>query len=506
MSGVDAKRCHGRGAGVVAASTAEAVEAGCTTLRAGGNAVDAAVATCLALMVTDPANTSVGGRCHILVADTDGRVTAIDGASQAPSSPDPAHPEIPLPGALKALAMAHDRFGRLARHRLVAPARSLAREGFTVGRALAQIVARYRSDLEGDEAAARVFRDSAGHLPAEGGRWRQPALADLLDRLCRDGLEAFHTHPEMVASSPWSAEDLAACSALEGEVVTHRTFGHDIHTIGRQGWGHSLIELLGLLERLDPAPLQGPAAFAPLIHALAQMLEDRPEEAGTLAAKPEAPPLDSLVDPAFLDERAAMIRRRLVEGGGLGPSSAGRAEERDTTHLSVIDGEGLAVALTTSIGPHLGARKAHSRFGFLYPLSYRMRSGFVPGLRDVTEMTPAIVVKDGRPILAIGAAGSERVPMATAQVLYHRLGAGLPLDDAMAAPRITLKNGVVRLWRGADRRTLRDLGRRGYRVERAGPGHIDHVGIVHAAERLGDGSFVGVADAAYDGAAGLAVT
>ena len=167
-----------------------------------------------------------------------------------------------------------------------------------------------------------------------------------------------------------------------------------------------------------------------------------------------------------------------------------------------MDKEGNAVSQTTSIGPSFGSRVATPELGFLYAHSYRMKADPTPGARDETEMTPTILSRNGRPFLAIGAAGSERIPTAILQVIVNVIDRGMPLDKAVAAPRIFAIGNLLLLNSGVPTTIADGMRRRGYDVQLGGQDFRQHLGIVQAV--LYDartGIFSGAADPAYDGIA-----
>ena len=211
----------------------------------------------------------------------------------------------------------------------------------------------------------------------------------------------------------------------------------------RHAWGNTLAEMLNILAEFPALKDVASAQEMELVaRVIAQSLQDRPQALGTLAPKKDGLALDMLSSREFARERAERIRAaRQAEPqrtGGEAPRD--NREDHDTTHLSVMDAEGNAVALTTSIGPRFGARVASPQLGFFYAHSYRMRSSPEPGARDHTEMTPTIVLHQGKPVLVIGAAGSERIPGAILQVLSNVLDRGMSLREAVRAPRPAAKS------------------------------------------------------------------
>jgi len=476
--------------GAVAAGAPDAVVAGAEILRTGGNAVDAAVAACLAVCVADPANASIGGRCQILVRLRDGRLAAIDGATRAPV-PLPARPEpVPLPGLLPALAQVHARFATRPLTSLAAPAVALAREGAVVTPALARIWKRQADRLRSDRAASTFYLRRDGSAPQAGDRMPNPPAASCLLQWSSGGSPPF-----------------ACAEARAGEIVAAQAGGWQLASAGRQGWGHTLLEILDLVTRLEPKADTAPRRWEAWALAMLSALEDRPQFAGTLAPKPDPVDWSRLLDPDRLDARSRDIAARLdtdapvadVDFAGVWPGPSGT--DRDTTHLSVVDATGNAVALTMSIGPHFGSATADPVHGFLRPHSYRMASAPRAGAVDHTEMTPTIAWHpDGR-VVSLGAAGSERIPGAVAKVFWRIASGDADLETAVAAPRLAWHGGRLRLRKDLGAAVIEWFRSRGYDPEITGAAIENHVGIVHGALWHPQGPHRAAADPAYDGAA-----
>ena len=508
--------------GMVATSAAAASEIGAGVLAAGGNAVDAAVAAGLALTVADPANVSLLGRCHAIVAGPGGAALAIDGATEAPAGIAPAaaypvtgHGAVPVPGLLAGLHTAWRLRGRLPWAELALPAARLAEAGFAVTEGLARLWAEAAPALAADQPATRLYLKPNGAPYASGEIYRNPVLGDFLHRVAEDGSDALYRDAaEAIAAESaasgghLTAPDLRAYRALPGEIVRLPYAACEVVTVGRQAWGHTLALMLGIVDawrRRDGAT--GAVPFEIVALAIHRALADQPQQIGTLQPRADGIADEDMLDRAFQRQRAGLIVDRLAAGpaalaGYLAQAPQWPAPKTgDTTHLSVIDRDGLAVAVTTSIGPGFGARMASETTGALFGHSYRMASGPAPGARDRTEMTPAIVLRDGQPILAVGAADNERIPGATAQVISHVLDGGLTVAEAIAAPRVNWGAGRLRTsaWMPADER--RRLGELGLPLAPAA-GETLRTGVVHA---VGldpqSGRYMGAADPNYEGTA-----
>lgn len=505
--------------GMVAASTPYATAAGVSMLEKSGNAVDAAVAALFALTVTDPPMTSLGGRCQMIIALADGRIVGIGGATQAPSRLDPPGEQdkprgryqvVPVPGVPAAAAEAVIQYGRLSLAEVLEPAIRLAEDGFAVTPRIGEIWEQQWPRLALDEGARENYLRPGGAPYRAGQIYRNRRLAALLRRIADGGPDIFYRGPvaEVIAADVRSQggflerRDLENYRVEPGRIVRAGYRGLQIVTLGKRTWGHTLIEMLNMLGhfKLSSGPPE-PREVELLARIIGQAVEDRPQRLGTLEPKPAGLPLSLLASTAFAQERAGMIRAQLGRPLPAQPAVAGGGDV-ETTHLSVMDAEGNAVSLTTSIGPRFGTRVATPVLGFLYAYSYNMRSLGLAGLRARTEMTPTVVLQDGRPVLAVGAAGSERIPAAILQVISNIVDREYTLRDAVAAPRIFAVGNTVRLHNEFPEAVTTHLENLGYELDLRGRNITRHLGIVHAVQYdPKDGHYSGAADPVYDGAA-----
>lgn len=505
---------------MVSASTPYAAAVGARILEQGGNAADAAAAACFALMVTDPAMTSLGGRTQMVIYLADRTVAAIDGATESPAATPPlqgkeddrsGYQVVPVPGNPAALALLVEKYGRLKLAQVMQPAIELAESGFAVTPVIAKIFAEERAKLSRHSGAAKNFLKPDGSPYAAGEIFKQPRLAQTLRTLARSGPRAFYRGAlgktmtrDIAANGGYVREsDLAAYRALPGVVHRIPYRGYEVLTAGRRAWGGTLAEMLNILShfelaRGEPSPLE----LEILARTIAQAIEDRPQQVGSLTSKPVGYTLEEMASPEFGRQRAEMIRARLAKPGAAKPPASDPPPDRhETTHLAVMDAAGNAVSLTTSIGPRFGDGLATAELGFLYAHSYRMAGEPAPSLRDETEQTPVIVLRHGRPVLALGAAGSARIPGAVLQVISNVVDRGWPLERAVAAPRLHCQRSRLRIHAGFPPPTLAALRAAGFELEVVEPGEtLRHVGIVHAvAFDPASGEFAGMADPVYDG-------
>lgn len=504
--------------GMIATGSPEATAAALKIMKAGGNAVDAAAAAHLALMVSDPANTSLGGRAQILLSLKDGRIIAIDGATRAPamltrlkSDKDrTGYAVAPVPGGLAALDEMVRKYGRLKLSDILQPAIELAEHGFKVTPRLAVAWSRSRQDLLENPGAAQNFLKPDGSAYKAGETFVQPRLARVLRRVAASGVDVLY-RGEIAGEIARDFKrnhgfvrkaDLSNYSAIPGVVVRTNYRAFEVAAAGGRAWGDTLIEMLNTLEHFA-INSQEPDAEQVEITArvIAQAFEDRPQEIGTLKPKKNGYALATLSSRKFADDRAALIKRMMQLSQPPAESSA-QPDEHDTTHLSVMDAEGNAVALTTSIGPSFGSRVATPELGFLYAHSYRMRADPTPEARDETEMTPTIVFQENRPVIVIGAAGSERIPSAILQVISNVIDHNYSLDQAVNTPRILALGRNLRLQAGFSSSIVATLRSRGFHIEILEPDCAMHLGLVHAVRfDASSKEYFGAVDPCSDGEA-----
>ena len=513
------KHAAGTG-GAIATSSPDAASAGARMLADGGNAIDAACAAAFALTVADPANAGIAGRCHVVIRPRGGDLVVIDAATQAPSAlrgPGTAGEitSAPIPGMLAGLEMAATAGASRTWADLVGPAIALAEEGFAVPSGLAAVWAANRDRLARHAHTARTFLKPDGSPYAAGDRFQQPALAAVLRGIAAGGPRAFYEGEiardiaAQMAEEGGSvrAEDLAAYTARRGEFVEGRFGPYSFTVPGRQAWGHSLVEMLQVAEQFEFSRTAcTPEEAETLALTLLVAFDDRPERLGTLDPKAKGLPHDVLADLAFAADRAKHVERlvhgresaRDAEVARLVAATA-HAPQGDTTHLSVIDRDGTAVALTCSLGPHFGSTVTAGRYGFLYAHSYRTIARPAPGARDVTEMCPSVFVTNGRPVLSTGGAGSERIPCAVMLTAVNLLARRWPALKAVSAPRFAWTDARLRVHCDLGASIRDHLARRGLPLQLIGRGYVTHAGVAHLVAAGRDGGWEAVADPAYDG-------
>lgn len=471
MARADPQVATGR-EGMVVTAHPLASRIGRDVLRAGGNACDATVAAAFALAVVEPYASGVGGGGLLLVHTVaDGRVRALDCRETAPAAArrdmfvrgGAADPElsqtgglaVATPGLVRGLAELHRAGGRLPWADLLQPAIALAREGFPVDAELRARIEQEASRL--DPAGQAIFRPD-GVTPAVGARLVQADLARTLTAIAVGGAEVFYTGPlaEAIVAGACAAggvlttADLAACRPLWREPVRGTYRGTEVWSMPPPSSGGVLLmEMLNVLSGRDLAAAGWGAAEAwrCLAGAMSLAFADRARWLGDPDFFPV--PVARLTSPGYADSQRARLDAVFPA-----PAAEGTPiESPHTTHLSVIDGAGNAVAATLTINLSFGSGVIAPGTGVILndemddfsarpgtPNYFGLVGGeanaIAPGKRPLSSMTPTIVLRDGQPWLVLGSPGGSRIITAVLQVLVNVVDFGLDLATAVRAPRI----------------------------------------------------------------------
>ena len=465
----------------VASDSQAASAAGVEMLKSGGNAVDAACATALALGVTNPFASGLGGGGFALVylAKT-GKALALDFRETAPAALT-AHASggagiqpqsglsVGVPGEARGLAELVQRFGKLPFSLCVKPALRLAR-GFSVSPWLAQQVQDEikRNPTSGPDLVAKIFsidRQAAARLRA-GDHVARPTLAATLKRLRNEGPDALYRGAiasAMVAATAnaggiLSLADLARYAPVQRQPLATDFLGHRVFAMPPPSAGGTImVEVLGILANRT-ADWRGEASpTAPAyLHALAEALKHGFADRARFLGDPAfvRVPLEHLLDARYHRDLAQRIQPMRVLAHDAYGTTANRPTEaaRDggTAHVSVVDEAGNAVALTTTINLEFGARIVAGGIVLndqmddftpqqqpdVFSLSGSDANRPAPGKRPVSSMSPTIVLGERGVELVAGAAGGPRIVSATLQILVDVLGFGLDAQEAVAAPRV----------------------------------------------------------------------
>jgi gamma-glutamyltranspeptidase/glutathione hydrolase len=464
--------------GVVASRSMIASEVGVDVMRSGGNAVDAVVATGFALAVTYPSAGNLGGGGFLVIRLTDGTLITNDNRERAPAKADrdmyldengavvkglstASHLAVGVPGTVDGLLAVLDRYGTKSAKEVLAPAIALARDGFPLSADLARQFDRLRRRVAEYPASLAKFTRADGKSYQAGEIWKQPDLARTLERIARHGRDGFYTGKtaELIVAEMKrgggliSMEDLESYRSRWREPVTGSYRGYEIVSMPPpSSGGVLLVHMLNMLEPSDVAGMGfGSAALMHrMVEAERRAYADRAEHLG---------------DPDFYDVPLAMLlskryaRERWADfdpdhasdSDDIGAGSWGE-ESMETTHVSVMDAAGNAVAYTTTLNLGFGSKIVAQGTGVLLnnemddfsvkpntPNSFQLLGGVAneiqPGKRMLSSMTPTIVLENGEPLLVTGSPGGSTIITTVLQVVMNVVDHGMDLSDAVGKPR-----------------------------------------------------------------------
>ena len=528
------------GQGAVATSQVDATEVGLEILARGGNAIDATIAVHFALAVTYPYAGNIGGGGFLLYRDAAGKAWFLDFRETAPAAatqdlyldengrPIPEASQVGwkavgVPGAVPGMWEAHQRWGRLPWSELLKPAEKLARQGYRVGPRQANRLRQNRKTLHKDSYAREVFYPEGRTLQADD-LLRQPVLADSIAQMREQGVAAMQSGPLV--------DGMVRASQDGGGILQHEDFANYTPTMrevwsfdwdGRQVLAAPLpssggIFLQQVLFTLKGTPFdvwgfQDPRSIQVLGEATSAAFRDR----NTWLGDPSGLDFDphDLVDTDYLRSR----RRGLGSRSYSRPSRSLPAppiEHFETTHFSVVDGDGAAVSCTTTLNGAYGA-KVMAPGGFVmnnemddfaalpgtanqYGLVQSSYNAVVAGHRPLSSMCPVIVVEDGKVDAVIGSPGGPTILTTVLQVMLARYAYHMSPEAAMAAPRFhrqdlppVLRYETARL-NSAQKEALRSFGQPIYQTR--------GLGDVNAIFRAKSG-WKALADPRHSGSAGV---
>ena len=501
--------------GMVVTTDAHASRTGLDVLQRGGNAVDAAIAAAFALAVVNPEAGNIGGGGFLVARMANGEVAALDFRERAPLAAtrdmflDDAgalsdrsvvgHLAAGVPGTVMGLWDAHQRYGSLPWTELLEPAVQLA-EGFLVGERLARSLTEQRASLELYDGTREVFLPD-GAPPGVGETFRQPQLAATLERIRRDGRDGFYRGETAALIVEEMARggglinhaDLQAYRAEWREPIETTYRDHTLYSMPpSSSGGVTLAETANMLERHDLAAFgwHSPASIHLMAEAWRRAFADRNAYLADPAFVEMS--LARLLSRTYADERGADVEPNRATpsaavGPGLGPAGTGG----ETTHLSIVDGRGNAVALTTTINSWYGSKVTVTGAGFLlnnemddfaarpgtpnqFGLVQGENNAVEGGKRMLSAMTPTVVLDPYfRLALVVGTPGGPTIITTVFQILSNVVDFGMPIGRAVNAPRVHhqhLPDEIAFEYGGLDDATVAALEVMGHRVAERDPG------------------------------------
>ena len=468
---------------MVATVDPQATDAGLDVLRNGGNAIDAAIAACLTLGVVDGYNSGIGGGCFILIRTADGQLHAIDGRETAPAA---AHQDfyrdkqtaevnseesrlgpkaVAVPGALKAFEEAVDRFGRRSLSELLLPAAKIAEEGFAVSDVYYRRELKVLEEIRKFPETARVLLTADGQPLPPGYVLRQPDLAETYRNISQHGTDWFYHGPFAKSVSSWMREnegeltesDFAAYQTVTRKPLRSTYRGYEV--VGFPLPSSGGLHVAQILNMLESFPLEEIHRSNPVqaTHIVAEAMKlafaDRAYWPGDPAfvGVPR-----SLISREYAQDQVAKIdlcRSSKVASHGQPPNPEDVFVDRHTTHISTADAEGNWVAITSTINTSFGSKVIVPGTGVIlnnemddfsiaagvpnhFGLIGNENNSVQAGKRPLSSMSPTIVLKDGQPVLTVGAAGGPKIITQVLWALINTIDFGMSPGQIMAQPRI----------------------------------------------------------------------
>ncbi|MBZ5559307.1 MAG: gamma-glutamyltransferase [Acidobacteriia bacterium] len=493
--------------GMVVAMEAQAADVGVAVLKAGGNAVDAAVAVGFALAATHPFAGNLGGGGFMLIRFADGRSTFIDFRERAPEKASrnmylDAQGNLTkdsiegwrssgVPGTVRGFEMAVTKYGKRSWAQNMAPAIELAK-GFPVSYALAESLKASR-DLAKDPESKRIFQKNGAFFDV-GETLAQPELAQTLARISKNGPSEFYEgetakrFAEEMAKHGGiiSLNDLKSYKAIERTPLQGKYRNYTVITAPpSSSGGIALLEMLGILGGTGYE--KAGAGSASAIHYVAEAMRRAYADRNEYVGDPDfvKVPIAGLLDPAYHAKlRASIDPERATPSTTVKPGRPAGTEPMETTHYSVVDSEGNAVAVTYTLNGGFGNGITVPGLGFLlnnemddfsskpgspnmFGLVQGEANAIQPGKRPLSSMTPTIVLKDGKFFMTAGAPGGSRISTAVLEVILNVIDFNMNVQDAIDAPRFhhQWQPDTLYLERAISPDTVALLKSRGYDVD-----------------------------------------
>ncbi len=462
---------------IVVSGNAVASEAGVRVLQQGGNAIDAAVAVGYALAVVFPEAGNIGGGGFALVRMSDGTTSVIDFRETAPGKATHdmyldasgkqtdksvnGHLSVAVPGTVAGLTAIHRLGGKLPMSSNIAPAVKLAEDGFIIDRHLAFNLVDYKADLKNYPSTVKIFFRN-GEVLTEGDTLFQPDLASTLRRIQESSGDDFYRGEtarlivqEMEKDGGIiTLHDLLSYKAVKRSPLRGEYRGYEILTMPPpSAGGLCLLEMLSIMEpfQFNASDFHSSRSIHLMAEAMKRAFADRFEYTGD----PEfvSIPVDSILAPAYLHRLSAEIDTlHATPAANVRHGTVTIPEGNNTTHYVVADEEGNVVSVTYTLNDLFGSKVIVDGAGFflndemddfaskpgeknMFGLLGTEKNAIHPGKRPVSSMVPTIVVKDGTPVMALGARGGPRIITAVFQTLVNIIDFKMNIEQAVRAPR-----------------------------------------------------------------------
>ncbi|WP_275076657.1 gamma-glutamyltransferase [Providencia rettgeri] len=496
--------------GMVVSSQHLASQIGADILKSGGNAVDAAVAVGYAQAVVNPCCGNIGGGGFMTIHLADGKDLFINFRETAPAAASAdmyldkdgklikdaslyGYLASGVPGTVKGLDYALEKYGTMSRQQVMEPAIKLAREGFILTRADTDVLDTTTERFKQDPEVARIFLKPDGSAFQPGDLLVQTDLANTLEKIAKNGPSAFYEGeiPKVVEEASkknggiLTAKDFADFTITDTAPVSCTYRGYQfISAPPPSSGGVTICQTLNILEGYDLKEMGFNSAE--YIHTLTEAMRHAYMDRNTFLGDPEFVdnPTEKLLSKAYAEELRKEIKPNQATPSTQVQPGMGPHEKPETTHYSVVDEKGNAVSTTYTINGRFGSVVIPPGTGFflndemddfttkvgeknLYGLVQGERNSIAPGKRPLSSMSPTIVTKDGNVFLVLGSPGGSRIISITLQTALNIIDHGMPPQEAVNAPRIHhqwLPDEVYYEQRGISKDSLALLDKMGYKM------------------------------------------
>ncbi|AWH90069.1 gamma-glutamyltransferase [Limnobaculum parvum] len=497
--------------GMVSSVNSTATQVGVEVLKQGGNAVDAAVAIGYTLAVTHPQAGNIGGGGFMLIRTKDGKTTAIDFREMAPSRATrdmfldekgnadskkslTSHLASGVPGTVAGFALANEKYGSMPVAELLKPAIKLAKEGFVVNDALADDLAVYGQEVLLDNPNSRaIFIKPDGTPWKKGETLVQTDLANSLSMIAAEGPAAFYQGKiadeiadEMAKNGGLiTKQDLATYKAVERTPVSGTYKGYEIYSMpAPSSGGIHIIQILNILENFDLKAMGQNSADA--IHVMSEAMKYAYADRSEYLGDPDfvKVPVSALTSKKYAKQLASQIHLdKANPSSTIKPGKLAPYESDQTTHYSVVDSQGNAVAVTYTLNTNFGSGIVAGKSGILLnnqmddfsakpgvPNVYGLIGGEAnavqAGKRPLSSMSPTIVTQNGKVVLVTGSPGGSRIITTVLQIVLNTIEFNMNIAEATNAPRIHHQwlPEEIRVEKGISTDTIKLLEKKGHKV------------------------------------------
>ncbi len=521
--------------GMACTSQPLATQVALDMLKAGGNAIDAAIAANAVLGLVEPTGNGMGGDLFAIVWDAKTeQLYGLNASGRSPKSLtreyfiENGHKKIPaygplpvsVPGCVDGWFELHGRFGSKEMKEILQPAIGYAREGFPVTELIAYYWAGGARALSRFPNVADVYMPG-GNAPAKGEIFKNPYLANTLEKIAEGGRDIFYkgeiarTIDRFMKEQGGflSYEDLASHKSEWVEPVSTNYRGYDVWELPPNGQGIAALQILNILEGYDIAGMGfgSDEYLHHFIEAKKLAFEDRAKYYADPAFNEL--PVDELISKDYASERRALINPRRASTS----LDAGKIEHGNTIYMTVADREGNMISLIQSNYRGLGSGMCPDGLGFilqdrgeLFTLEEGHNNVYEPGKRPFHTIIPAFITKDDKPWMSFGVMGGSMQPQGHAQIVINMIDFGMNLQEAGDAPRIRhggssqptgemmTDGGIVNLESGIDYKSIRGLVKRGHTVQYTVGGYGGYQAIMWDEEK---GVYFGASESRKDGQA-----